>query len=152
MEFENLYNKSLVKELKKLLNMIDDTFSHLKENGHDVSLFEMGERKSKQNKMDWSDYGFYLYSRDEKTIIFIGMWLSYWAQTGNPLTLFLYSYVDNKDRKLKHERLNSYITKRKEIFNDLDEFQEYLNISINKPLFNNFNDYISLIQRVYGFT
>ncbi len=141
MAFELLLNKNLAKELDSFLKLIDEAFTHLKNEGYTIK-----EAKMKQ----WEDYGFYIYNKDKTINIFVGLWFTMWAEKNALLCLCLDWKENAKNQIHLIDTFKKQAEKHPDIFDPYFEFHEYPTLAFHEKYISNMSDPKNIINRLFN--
>lgn len=108
------FDKAVAQEFQHVLLFIDEVFHLLKNKGLTLS-------NSKMNTGD-GEYGFYIFSKDNKSEIFVGLWMDFWINKGNPICIAFGS--DSRNSAKYKENFRNFVISRKALFGSPLLFEE----------------------------
>ena len=74
-----MYEKSTATGLKKVLNIVDKLMIIIQDKGYSI------EKECNNKWWDNGAYGFFINSKDDNYLLWVGVWFDYWENSGIPL-------------------------------------------------------------------
>jgi hypothetical protein len=112
-------SKQTALEFQSLIELIDTVMEELKNKDYKISI----SRKS-------HEYGFYLFSSDKKFSLFLGLWIDFWVDKGQPLVLVFDG--DEKSYTEKLKILTTYSIDNSSIFKNKIIYEAYQTFVLDK--------------------
>lgn len=118
------FDKAVAQEFQHVLLFIDEVFHLLKVKGLELS-------NTKLNTGD-GEYGFYIPSKDNKSEIFVGLWMDFWVNKGNPICITLTS--ESRNASKYKENFRNFLNSKKRMFDSPLLFQECYTAAIKSEV------------------